>query len=320
MLWLANQDNHLADPDCYSKHYRCWWVRKRSGGWRLIESPKSRLRHVQRTLLHRIFNAVPPHPLSFGFCRGRSAIDFVKPHVGKAVCWRFDLESFFTFITAGRVIGLMRKFGYRRDVATVIGLLTTVKTSHRFLSVEHPAASFGIQSPVYLNRHLPQGAPTSPAIANLCAFGLDSRLAGVARSIGGICYSRYADDILFSGDSDLARQSKRLAPHVGAIALEEGFKINHRKTRIARASQRQCSAGIVLNEKMNVPREQYDQLKAILYNCIKFGPESQNRSQIQFFREHLDGKVQWIERLNSRRGKKLRRLFDRIVWSTATKG
>lgn len=312
--WLSNSSSDRANSNSYSKHYRCRWIPKRSSGWRLIEAPKSRLRYVQGILLQKIFNVLPPHPLAFGFRVNYSVVDFVKPHVGKEVCWRFDLQDFFTSVTIGRVRGLMRKFGYPPDVARSIALLTTTQTSPRVLSVDHPSASFEIQSPMHLRRHLPQGAPTSPAIANLCAFGLDARLAGVARTVGGVCYTRYADDVLFSGDSDLARQSKRLAAHVGAIAIEEGFRINHRKTRLARSSQRQFAAGIVLNEKMNVSRESFDRLKATLHNCVKLGPESQNRESHPAFRQHLDGRIQWVGMLNPGRGSKLRGLFERIDW------
>ncbi|QEG24340.1 reverse transcriptase family protein [Mariniblastus fucicola] len=314
LRWLANPCGRRSAPDSWSRHYRSHWIRKRSGGWRLIEAPRSRLRYVQRILLDTIFNAMPPHVLAFGFCRNRSVIDFVKPHVGKDVCWRFDLTDFFTSVTTGRVAGLLRNSGYPCDVANSIAMLTTVQTSPRILSVEHPRATFSVQSPKHLRRHLPQGAPTSPAIANLCAYRLDARLSGLARSVGGVCYSRYADDILFSGDSDLARQSGRLRAHVGAIAIEEGFEINYRKTRLARASQRQFAAGIVLNEKLNVPRENFDRLKAILHNCVRSGPTSQNRDNHPAFRQHLEGRVQWVEMLNRGRGEKLRKLLERIEW------
>ena len=312
--WLMNQRRGKSDPNSSSKHYRCRWIRKRSGGWRLIEAPKSKLRYCQRILLDQIFSLIPPHPLSFGFCRGRRVIDFAKPHTNKDACLLFDLADFFTSVTTGRVFGLLRKLGYNRDVAHAIALLTTVETSHRTLTVEHPEATFSIQSPQHLRRHLAQGAPTSPAVANLCAYRLDLRLSALARSIGGVCYSRYADDILFSGDEDLARQSKRLAALVGAIAIEEGFELNYRKTKLLRSNQRQSVAGMVLNEKLNVSRNSFDQLKAILHNCVRFGPTSQNRERHPEFRAHLDGRIQWLETVNAKRGRKLRAIFERIQW------
>src|SRR6185295_12236855 len=84
---------------------------------------------------------------------------------------------------------------------------------------------------LYRPPHLPQGAPTSPSLANLCAFRLDARLAGLARAAEAN-YTRYADDLLFSGAGDFARGAKRLIPLIGAIAMDEGFHVNWRKTRI----------------------------------------------------------------------------------------
>jgi len=161
-------------------------------------------------------------------------------------------------------------------------------------------------------RHLPQGAPTSPAIANLCAWRLDARLSGLARKLGGVHYSRYADDILLSGDNDLARQAKRIKILAGAIALEEGFQINFRKTKLMRSSQRQTACGMVLNEKLNIDRRQYDLLKAILFNCIRHGAKSQNRNRHAHFKQHLAGRIGWIEQVNAQRARKLQALFEQI--------
>src|SRR6202034_1577966 len=77
--------------------------------------------------------------------------------------------------------------------------------------------------------HLPQGAPTSPALANLCAYRLDCRLAGLANAVGA-AYTRYADDMIFSGDEVLERAARRFHIHVCRIVLEEGFEVNTRKS------------------------------------------------------------------------------------------
>lgn len=313
--WLANHITHRSDFDANSKHYRSRWIRKRSGGWRLIEAPRSKLRFAQQILLEQIFNQVPPHPFAFGFSRNKNVLDFAKPHLRQPVCWRLDLKDFFASVTTGRVFGLLLRCGYSHDVAHTISLLTTVETCPRILSIEHPNASLKVQSTVYQKRHLPQGAPTSPAIANLCAYGLDVRLSGLARSLGGVCYTRYADDMMFSGDGDLARQSKRLLSVVGAIVLDEGFDLNFRKTRLMRSSQQQAAAGIVVNRKLNIKRKEYDKLKATLHNCIRHGPASQNHDDHPAFRQHLDGRVQWVERLNQRKGEKLRILLSQIRWN-----
>ena len=95
---------------------------------------------------------------------------------------------------------------------------------------------------LYRQPHLPQGAPTSPALANLVAHRLDTRLAGLARAVQA-SYTRYADDLVFSGDESFARSIGRFPIHVAAIALEEGFAVQHRKTRVMRQGVRQRAAG-----------------------------------------------------------------------------
>ena len=312
LYWLRNARNCQKQSD--SRHYHCWWIRKRSGGWRLVESPKPRLKEIQRQLLIRVFDRFPPHALAFGFRKGRSVVDFLQPHIGQQACLKIDLADFFTHVTTGRVFGLLRKAGYCREVAHLIALLTTVRTSERLLTIDHPDPAFTIRDHALTRRHLPQGAPTSPAIANLCAFGLDVRLSGLARRHGSH-YSRYADDILISGDLELERLAHRLKIVAGTIALEEVFEVNFRKTKLMRSNQRQLAAGVVINEKLNLARSHYDSLKATLFNCVKHGPQTQNRDSHPFFREHLNGRIMWVEQLNPQKGRKLRELFERVRWN-----
>jgi hypothetical protein len=166
---------------------------------------------------------------------------------------------------------------------------------------------------LYRQPHLPQGAPTSPALANLAAYRLDARLAGLARAVDAQ-YTRYADDLVFSGGETFARTIGRFPIHVAAIALEEGFAIQHRKTRVMRQGVRQRAAGVVLNQRINLPRSDYDQLKAILCNCVRHGPQGQNRAGVADFRAHLAGRVAHAARLNPERGRRLMRLLEQIAW------
>jgi RNA-directed DNA polymerase len=161
--------------------------------------------------------------------------------------------------------------------------------------------------------HLPQGSPTSPALANLAAYRFDARLAALATEAGAV-YTRYADDLIFSGDESFTRSVDRFKVQVGAIAIEEGFAIQHRKTRAMRQGVSQRAAGIVINQKINMPRNDYDRLKAILCNCVKHGPADQNRSSVADFRAHLSGRVAHVARLNPSRGQKLIRLLEQVQW------
>ena len=102
--------------------------------------------------------------------------------------------------------------------------------------------------------------------------------------------------------------------HVAAVLLEEGFRVNHSKTRVMRQGVRQHLAGLVTNQKMNVVRHDFDRLKAVLTNCVRYGPESQNREQLPHFRAHLEGRVSFIEMVNPAKGRRLREILRRIRW------
>lgn len=158
--------------------------------------------------------------------------------------------------------------------------------------------------------HLPQGAPTSPALASLAAYSLDVRLAGLARS-RDLTYSRYADDLTFSGRHAAAAGLRRVVP---AIVADEGFSLNPVKTRRRTASQRQVVTGVVVNQRLNVARREYDQLKAILHDVERHGAAVANRAGHPELRAHLLGRIAWVQSLNPARGNRLRRRFDSVAW------
>ncbi|SFQ23823.1 Reverse transcriptase (RNA-dependent DNA polymerase) [Amycolatopsis arida] len=159
--------------------------------------------------------------------------------------------------------------------------------------------------------HLPQGAPTSPAVANAVAYRLDVRLAGLARALGAR-YTRYADDLAFSGDAGLP--VRRLVAGVARIVRGEGFRVRASKTSVARAHQRQKVAGLVVNAAPAVPRAEYDALRALLHNCARTGPAAQNRDGHPEFRAHLLGRIGWVGATHPARAARLRALFDQIPW------
>ncbi len=166
---------------------------------------------------------------------------------------------------------------------------------------------------LYRRVHLPQGAPTSPSLANACSYRVDCRLSGLAHAANAE-YTRYADDLAFFGGEDFERRIDRFSTHAAAILSEEGFCVHHRKTRVMRQGVRQHLAGLVINRRVNVMRPDFDRLKAILTNCIRFGPESQNRDSHVSFRSHVEGRVGFVEMVNPEKGKRLRALFDHVQW------
>lgn len=120
------------------------------------------------------------------------------------------------------------------------------------------------------------------------------------------------DDLAFSGDEDFEKCVERFGVSVAAILQGEGFRVNHRKTRGMQRGVRQHLAGLVTNDKLNIVRRDFDQLKAVLTNCIRFGLESQNRELRPDFRSHLHGRVSFVEMINPQKGKRLRSLLERI--------
>jgi hypothetical protein len=217
-----------------------------------------------------------------------------------------DLRDFFPTFAAARIQTLFRNMGYPEPVADLLGGICTNVTPRDLLN----GLSFEARD-LYRRPHLPQGAPTSPALANLCCWRVDCRLAGLAASTGAT-YTRYADDLAFSGSEDLEKRVERFSMHVAAVLLEEGFAVNHRKTRIMRQGVRQHLAGLVVNQHMNVSRANFDTLKATLTNCARLGPESQNLAGHANFRAHLEGRVGFVESINPVRGARLRAILKRI--------
>src|SRR5262249_53215019 len=179
---------------------------------------------------------------------------------------RLDLRDFFPSVRAARVHALFRRLGYPRAVARLLtGLCTHAVSPAAWPSLDRK--DWPVRQ-VYASPHLPQGAPTSPALANLTAWRLDARLTGLAAAAGAV-YTRYADDLAFSGDRAFERAARRFQVQVMRTALEEGFEVNARKTRFMRPAVRQQLCGVVLNSRPNVSRDEYDRLKAVLHNCAR---------------------------------------------------
>lgn len=309
--WFADRKGleRLASAEPL-RHYRYRWVAKRSGGQRLLEQPKSRLRAMQRRILHEILDRAAPHDAAHAFRAGRSVVTCAAPHADRDVVIRFDLADFFGSIRVERVNAIFHGLGYPDEAARTLAALCTNRVPPSVI------ARGGLAHPQRLRLaypHLPQGAPTSPALANLAAFPLDVRLSALARSMSAT-YTRYADDLFFSGDGHLARAADRLHALVGAIALEEGFELNYRKTRVMRRGVRQRVTSVVVNAHPNVDRRTFDRLKAILTNCITHGAASQNRAGVPDFRAHLAGRVSWVSMVAPARGAKLAALLERIRW------
>lgn len=298
------------------RHYRYTWLPKRDGRARLIEQPKPRLKAIQRRILRDVLSQVPTHEAAHGFVTGRSALTAASPHCGRRIVIRLDLEEFFSSVPASRIYGIFRSCGYPETVAhTLTGLVTTSVPVARLRELRGPNADASrrrLRSP-----HLPQGAPTSPMLANLSALRLDRRMQGLAARLEAT-YTRYADDLLLSGGSRLASGHACIRSAAEQIVRSEGFAVQSAKTAVMTDGHRQALLGLVVNRRLNVTRESYDALKATLHNAIRTGPEAQRRDVDADLATHLAGRIGWIAAGNPERGARLRAMYDRIDWSASS--
>ncbi len=319
LAWLADRRGIERRAPPRLRNYRYSWLARPAAPPRLIESPKALLKETQRRILHGILGAIPPHEAAQGFRRGHSAITHARRHTGRQVVVRFDLEDFFASVAAGRVYGIFRAAGYPESVAESLTALVTNAVPHdEWAAAPRPADPAALGAHARMGRllaapHLPQRAPTSPALANLCAYRLDCRLAGLADALGAV-YSRYADDLAFSGERAVLARAPSLRRAVAAIVADEGFRPNDRKMALATRAGRQRVCGIVVNARTNAPRDDYDRLRAALHEAATRGPAAANRDGVPDLRGHLLGRIGWVEALNPARGARLRRTFAAIDW------
>ncbi len=240
--------------------YTSFRIPKHKGGYRAITAPDNYLKIIQRRILEKILYQHEVHSCCHGFRPGCSIASNAQPHVGRNICINMDLKDFFPTITANRVYGLFCSFGYDSWTASFLTRLTTY------------------------NGCLPQGAPTSPAISNLVCRRLDRRLAKLAGKAGAN-YSRYADDLTFSSDREICR----LIPLIVDIIKSEGFEPAKDKLRITRKGNRQEVTGLVVNEKVAVPRHVRRRLRAVMHN-LQNGKEiywNGNKMSLDSLKGHL---------------------------------
>ncbi len=278
-------------------HYHRFEISKKTGGVRCISAPKAALARAQRWVLDSILARLEVEPQAHGFVPGRSIVSNATPHAAKAVVVNLDVKEFFPSVTFRRVKGLFQALGYSEHVATVLALLCT----------EPPRVQAEVDGKVYYvalgQRVLPQGACTSPALTNALCRRLDRRLSALAAR-HGYAYTRYADDLTFSGDN--GRAVGRLLRSVRSIVQAEGFTEHPRKTRVMRRANRQEVTGVTVNARPKVSRKEVRLLRAILHNAARDGLEAQNRAGRPNFAAYLRGRVEYVCMVDPKQAEVLR--------------
>ena len=312
--WFADRGGWLhRAPEGPLHHYRRRWVLSRSGSPRLLETPAPRLQELQRRIAGGCSPASPSTTrrtaTSAGARPSRSPRCTRGGRWSSASIWRGSSPT----SPASGWPGCCARPGTPAVAAAIAGLLVTT-TPVAVLRAAPGAASEPRRR--LLDRltgpHLPQGAPTSPAAANLLAHRLDRRVAGLAAAVGAE-YGRYADDLVLSGDATLPTGG--LVKRITEIAAEEGFRVRPDKTRVMPAHHRQRVTGLVVNDRpAGVPaRLRRPACRAAQLRSAP-GPDTQNRDGHPAFRDHLSGRIAWVSTGRPRREAVLLDLFDAISW------
>lgn len=231
-------------------------VKKRNGSDRQISAPQKELKAIQRKLANVLSCVYEPKICAYGFVDGKNIVGNASQHTKKALIFNIDLKDFFTQIHFGRVRGMLMKPPYAigEEAATTIAQIAC------------------------LNGKLPQGAPSSPVIANMICVPLDNALMRLAKSTGCV-YTRYADDITFSTykkafdknvvyyEDDEIQIGKKLA----GILAKHNFCINPEKVAIQEHNKHQEVTGLTVNVFPNLRRSYIRTLRAIFHHCNTYG-------------------------------------------------
>src|SRR6185503_19510354 len=309
LRWLAFHSDAST-----TSHYVRFQIPKKSGGKRDIWAPQPKLAAAQAWILENILSRIPVGPTAHGFVPGRSTVTNAAPHVKRAIVVNVDLKDFFPTITFPRARGIFESLGFSPAVATLFALLCTEAPRRE---VEYSGKKYFVATGP---RALPQGACTSPALSNLAAWTLDRRLGGVAAKLGWT-YTRYADDLTFSGDTLVPKGEKNpksvgwLLARTRHVCEAEGFEVNEQKIRVQRRNTAQTVTGVVVNEKPSTSRAERRKLRAILHHARFEGLEKQNRIGHANYVAWLQGHVAYVSMVNPEQGRKLKVRLDALLAS-----
>jgi len=243
-LLLGRNKRYLASViNSSTNHYREFEIPKKKGGKRLISVPYPALMECQHWISKNILSKVKIHYTAHGFANKKSIITHSKIHIDKNHLLKIDLKDFFSTITINQVITVFNSLGYNHWVSFYLASICCSK---------------GV---------LPQGAPTSPILSNIVAKTLDRRLIKFAMRFN-LHYSRYADDLAFSGEIIPVK----FIEYITLIINSCGFKVNEEKTKLFKYKGKRILTGISISDKcIKVPRDYKRNLRMEIHCIRKFG-------------------------------------------------
>lgn len=264
--------------------------KKHSEAVRTLRVPNVSLRYIQKWILEMVLDHMHVSDHAHGFVRERSILTNASVHVQKRCVYNTDIRDFFPSISFERVFKIFAYYGYNKQVAFMLAKLCTC------------------------DGYLPQGSPASPYLSNIVCLKLDKRLSNLAKTFNAD-YTRYADDITISGGGGILSSFET----VETIIRDEGFTINHQKTRMAFSHQRQVVTGLIVNGKdPKIPKRYRKDLMREIYYCKTYGPyehQLRTKDKHMFYKEHLYGKAYFVYMVDKKEGKKMLQSLDEISWS-----
>ncbi len=264
------------------KYYKTFEIPKKSGGTRTICQPSKKLKGLQSWILVNILNKIQVSPSCKGFRKGSSTLDNALPHVGANTILNLDLKDFFPSVTTKQVYNVFKTIGYNKLIATVLTNICTYKEM------------------------LPQGSPCSPMLSNLTAWNLDLRIQGYVGK-RGISYTRYADDLSFSG----LNPSKvvKIIPMIKTIIDGENFAVNHKKTRIASSARAKFVTGLIVNEEsVGIGKQKFKELRAKIHHLTL--PTEQKNEKLLY---HVGGWLSYLNSVDKERLKKAKKYISELT-------
>ena len=263
----GKQLSFLADTNNVQRRCKTFRLRKKHGGYREITAPKGVLRGILNALNILLQTYDEPNPWAYGFVCGRSVVDNARPHVGKRYILNLDLKDFFPSITRQQVADCLmaEPFGFSSLAAKLVSGLATVRTKNN-------------------EEVLAQGFATSPTLSNFICREMDKEIASIATA-QGITFTRYADDLTFSADTDILRSQGELVQQVKAIVERYVFRLNEEKTHLQRRGRRQEVTGLMVTEKVNVSRRYVREIRSLLYIWERYGYEDACQAAWKSYRQ-----------------------------------
>jgi retron-type reverse transcriptase len=274
------------------RYYLSYGIKKRRGRSRRIDAPQQQLADVQNKILYKILYKYKPHPIAYGFVKDRGPKENAEKHVGAEILITIDIKNFFNSITEKEVWSTLeflfnKKLPYDTATTDDIGVIVQLLT--------------------YRGR-VPQGAASSPAISNLFMLPFDKQLKKL-QSKYEVIITRYADDIAISSKKKPTFKVKDLLDDIREILRPAGLRMNKSKTKIRKRYHRMKVTGIVVNEKPNIPRENWRNFRACLHN-IKTKEPIEKVSEED--RQKLRGYIEWVKTINPTRGKQFLKQYEEI--------